>query len=120
MVGEGLRCPMCSGGAANQAVLDMMIWDLITERGLSEEAESALRAVWTAGGMLVGAEPIFDEIYRWDIEGGPALARMYAALRDAMSELTIKLIGTGVSVIRQGREGWRLTITPGDGAYVAA
>lgn len=110
---------MCSGGAANQAVLDMMIWDLITERGLSEEAESALRAVWTAGGMLVGAEPIFDEIYRWDIDGGPPQVMMYRDLRDALAELADKLDGTGLVVIREGRHGLRIGMVEG-GAYLAA
>ncbi|MDN3713294.1 hypothetical protein QWZ10_19055 [Paracoccus cavernae] len=117
--GNGLRCPCCSGGTADLAALDTMIWDLIQWRGLSENAESVLRAAWAGAGRPVTAAAIFDEIYRFDIDGGPTLAAMYAALRAAIAELTEKLDGTGISVIRQGqRDGWRVVMSPGDGAFV--
>ena len=113
--GDGLRCPCCSGGAADQAALDIMIWDLIQWRGLSENAESVLRAVWAGSGLPVTAEAIFDELYRFDIDGGPSQARQYSDLRDALDELAEKLVGTGLQVTRQGRDGYRLLISAGEG-----
>ena len=117
MAGE-LVCPMCQG-PSDPAAFDAMIWDLICERHVSEEAESVLRVVWDGGGRLVEAKTIFDEIYCWDPEGGPSPARMYADLNAALAELNAALDGTGLAVVKQGRrDGWRLVISPG-GAYVA-
>lgn len=111
--GDGLRCPCCSGGATDLAALDTMIWDLIQWRGLSENAESVLRAVWCGAGRPVTAERIFDRIYDHDPDGGPTQTRMYLDLRDAIAELVVKLDGTGLSVIRHDRLGYRLTIVAG-------
>jgi hypothetical protein len=116
MAGE-LVCPMCQG-ATDPAAFDAMIWDLICERDLSEEAESVLRAVWAGGGRPVEAETIFDELYCWDPQGGPSLSRMYQDLRAGAAELADKLPGTGLAVIRaKRRDGWVIKLTDG-GAYV--
>lgn len=117
MAGE-LLCPMCQG-ATDPAAFDAMIWDLICERDLSEEAESVLRAVWAGGGRPVEAETIFDELYCWDPQGGPPLARMYQDLRAGAAELADKLPGTGLAVVRaRRRDGWVIKLTDG-GAYVS-
>lgn len=117
MAGKGIHCPLCEPGAADRAALDMLVWDLIAWRGLSEEAESVLVAVWAGGGAPVSSEDIFDELYRWDADGGPGITLAYDALRSALAELKVKLADTGVVVVDLGRgNGWRLALT--DGAYV--
>jgi hypothetical protein len=84
-------------GATDPAAFDAMIWDLICERDLSEEAESILRAVWAGGGRPVEAETIFDELYCWDAQGSPSLSRMYQDLRAGAAELADKPPGNRTS-----------------------
>ncbi|MDF3607908.1 hypothetical protein PE067_18250 [Paracoccus sp. DMF-8] len=96
-----------------------MLIDLMNERGLSEDAQSVLEAVYLAGGRPIIADQIFDRMFDHDPDGGPPPVRMYAELNAALAELDTALLGTGLAIVRQGRrDGWRLVITPGGGAYV--
>lgn len=115
---EALRCPMCSARPQPVRALDTLIWDLIDQRGLSEDAEAVISAVWAGRGAPVGPEDIFTSMYAHDPDGGPTYARMYAALRQALAELSTVLRDTGIEVIDCGRGmGWRLRFEAG-GAYV--
>lgn len=118
-MGGEISCPCCSSRRPALSDLDALFIDLMNERGLTENAQSVLEAVYLAAGRPVTADPIFDRMYDHDANGGPSLARCYAELQGALGELTVKLDGTGVVVIRQGREGWRLGMVDG-GAYLAA
>jgi hypothetical protein len=70
-------------------------------------------------GRSVPAERIFDEMFSWDIDGGPTQVRAYADLKAALAELDEKLDGTGLQVVPQSRrDGWRLVMVAG-GAFVA-
>lgn len=118
MAGE-LHCPLCKPGAADRAALDMLIWDLIEGRSLSEEAQSVLEAVWAGRGTAVSTEAIFDEMWRFDPDGGPGPVTTYKVLHRAVAELKDKLSGTGIAILALGHgQGWRLVLSPG-GAYVA-
>lgn len=118
MAGE-LECPCCRKPPALRD-LDTMIWDLICERRLSENAQSVLEALFIAAGRPVQAETFFERMYEHDPDGGPSYTQCYSDLREALDELTGKgkLDGTGLAVVHQGRPGWRLILNAG-GAYVA-
>lgn len=125
MAGDGeIACPCCSGRKPAlrdlDALLIALLIALMDERGLSEDAQSVLEAVYLAEGRPVTAERIFDRMYEDDPDGGPPPARAYADLRAALAELDTALQGTGLGIVRQGRrDGWRLVMDMG-GAYVAA
>lgn len=115
-----IQCPMCSGCRPALADLDLMLIDLMNERGLSEDAQSVLEAVYDAGGKPITADRIFDRMFDHDPDGGPAFALAYKFLREALAELAIKLEGTGIGIENVGRrDGWALRLLAG-GAYVAA
>lgn len=111
--------PCCSGRKPILRDPDVLLIDLMNERGLSECAQSDLEAVYQAAGRPVTADAIFDRLYGGDADGGPSQARMYADLRDALAEPCDKLYGTSLSVAHQSRQaGWRLPMDLG-GAYIA-
>lgn len=118
MAGE-IVCPCCRKTPILPDLTVLLI-DLMNERGLTENAQSVLEALYLAAGRPVLAEKLFDRMYDHDPDGGPSPARMYADLNAALAELNAALDCTGLAVVRQGRrDGWRLILTPGDGAYVS-
>lgn len=118
MTGE-IACPCCSGHRPALRDLDVLIIDLIEDRGLSENAQAVIEAVYLAGGRPAQTERIFDRMYEFDPDGGPSPARAYADLRAALAELALALYGTGLAVTHDRRTGCRLMMDVG-GAYVAS
>lgn len=102
------ECPCCRGTVGVPAIDDL----LASQRIAGLEA-SILSAVWNGNGMPVNTERLFDAMYADDPDGGPSPTRMYLALGRGVEALNIHLRGSGISVLRYGRNGgYRLALHP--------
>ena len=97
-------CPLC-----RQAVTAPSLDEVIAARRLDSIEASILRAVWAGRGHPVQSMTIFDAMFEDDIEGGPPMAKMYAAFYAALHSMNSKLNGAGIAIKSVGhRKGWRI------------
>lgn len=98
---------MCEGAdRAALAALDRLVLRLIDRHGLTEDAESVMRALYAARGGSASADLIFDWMFAFDPDGGAPDQVARARLRAAVAELDA--IHPGLIV--RGRNGWRLIL----------
>lgn len=99
-------CPCC-GRAMTIPTLEVVCFTY----GLSPLQSRILGAVWRGRGLPVSAERIFDAMYADDPEGGPELPKMYAAFKESLHRVRVKLNGSGIEIINSGyRKGYRLVM----------
>ena len=101
-----IRCPCCF-----QEVWRPTLDAVADLASLQPMERKVLSAIWAGGGMPVDNERIFQAMYEDDADGGPEPAKMYSALKVALSYMRTKLRGTGVGVETMGyRGGYRLVL----------
>ncbi|MGM4915896.1 hypothetical protein [Tardiphaga sp. 813_E8_N1_3] len=106
MTFEPIPCPCCS-----QPVRVPSLEILIDRFRVSPMEARVLGAVWRGKGRPVQTSRIFDAMWIDDIDGGPALQRMYAAFKSALCHLRDRLEGSGISIENVGyRRGYRLVM----------
>ena len=101
-----IPCPCCSSPIRVPS-LDVIVFHY----GLSPFQARILEAVWRGRGLPVQAERVFDAMYQDDPDGGPTPAKMYAAFKEGLHRLRVKLDGSGIAVVSAGyRRGYRLVM----------
>jgi hypothetical protein len=103
---QRIACPCCS-----QPVPVPNVYATAFHCRLTPMEGKILASIWDGGGKPVLAEKIFDRMYDDDADGGPSQNRMYATLKESLSSMRKKLIGSGVGIetVGYGR-GWRLVL----------